>query len=91
MVVEYVVKYYNGDTANGNGGWIDYPVTTTTKLYDIHKDNGNKWDLNKKIVYNLVISFKGSTDPDDPSQQILWAPSVVEWTDDPINSEDIVM
>ena len=91
ITVEYVVKYYNGDTANGNGGWIDYPVTTTTKLYDIHKDNGNKWDLNKKIVYNLVISFKGSTDPDDPSQQILWAPSVVEWTDDPINSEDIVM
>lgn len=91
ITVEYVVKYYNGDTANGNDGWIDYPVTTTTKLYDIHKDNGNKWDLNKKIVYNLVISFKGSTDPDDPSQQILWAPSVVEWTDDPINSGDIVM
>lgn len=91
ITVEYVVKYYNGDTNNGNDGWIDYPVTTTTKLYDIHKDNGNKWDLNKRIVYNLVISFKGSTDPDDPSQQILWAPSVEEWTDDPINSGDIVM
>lgn len=90
ITVEYVVHYYNGDTANGNEGWIEYPVTATTKLYDIHNANGNKWDMNKKIEYNLVISFS-STDPEDPSQQILWAPSVVDWTDDPINSDDIVL
>lgn len=55
----------------------NYPIgdqTAEIKLSDLKdkKDEVVKWDMNKKITYTIIFTL----------DEILWAPSVVDWSED---------
>lgn len=55
----------------------NYPIgdqTAEIKLSDLKdkKDDVVKWDMNKKITYTIIFTL----------DEILWAPSVVDWSED---------
>jgi hypothetical protein len=67
ICVNYSILTYIDDT-----NYSTETIETEIPLYDIH--TGNKWDMNKKISYEIKMS----------KHRIYWAPSVVAW-DDSVN------